>query len=113
MKKQQLKDKSLNVVSVLIFTEAGCDFDDGEYTAEISGFVGTLDISSNGGVDDVSLVKEAIEEEIDASLLPKEGVTQVMLEETGEWEDVFWHKYYRVKQLRNISQDYAEDQKET
>ncbi len=100
MLKQQLSTKATNTVSVHVTTEADCNFNDGEYTAEIVSFIGGLDITSLGGVDDISLIQEAIGE-IEPELLPKEGVTEVILEETGEWEDVFWHKFYAVKELRN------------
>jgi len=51
----------MNIVDILIQTESGCDPLDGEYTAVITNFVGTLDISALGGVDDVTLIKEAID----------------------------------------------------
>ncbi len=108
MLKQWLSEKTTNIVSVLITTEADCNFSDGEYTAEIVSFIGGLDITSQGGVDDISLIQEAIGE-IDVELLPKEGVTEVILEEMGEWEDVFWHKFYTVKELRNIAYNKAHE----
>lgn len=39
---------------------------------------------------------EHIENDLDFSTLPAEGVVEVILEETGEREDVFWHKYYKI-----------------
>lgn len=84
-------------VRVAITTESGCDATDGEYSLELTGFTGALDIDSPGGVDDISLIKEAIEDHVDFSSLPKEGITLVTLRESGEWEDVFWHKYYVVE----------------
>lgn len=99
IERQQLENRSVNYVQVLIHTESGCDPKDGEYWLEISGFVGCLDISSPGGVDDVSLIMECIENNMDFSTLPEEGTTEVTLRESGEWEDVFWHKYYIVDRI--------------
>lgn len=97
--REQLSDSPINYVQVLITTETGCDPEKGEYGLEISSFIGCLDISSHGGVDDVSLVKECIENDIDFSTLPEEGTTEVILKESGEWEDVFWNKYYIVDRV--------------
>lgn len=68
----------------------------------LDGLVGSLYLSSGGGVDDISLIKEGIEEGVDFSTLPEEGATQVILIEDGEWEDVFWHKWYTVVRTQSI-----------
>jgi hypothetical protein len=84
------------IVDVVIQTESGCDPSDGEYTALITGFVGALDITAVGGTDDATLIKEAVDEAImnnDIELC-EEGFKEVRFIESGEWEDVFWHKYY-------------------
>jgi hypothetical protein len=94
MERQELTNK--NVIQVYIQTEKGCDPLEGEYSLSISNIKYPLDISSHGGVDDISLVKDAIENEFDLSSLPEEGLTEVVLIESGEWEDVFWNKYYIV-----------------
>lgn len=101
---ERIEDRPVNYVSVVIYTEAGCDPLKDEYTAIVASFVGSLDISSPGGVDDVSLVKEAIANSIEDFNLPEEGVTQVVLKESGEWEDVFWHKYYIVERVCIVQQ---------
>jgi|GEM_PF-3500420 len=94
MERQELSNK--NVIQVFIRTEKGCDPLEGEYSLSIGNSKYPLDISSPGGVDDISLVKDAIENEFDLSSLPEEGLTEVVLIESGEWEDVFWNKYYLV-----------------
>ena len=96
---QQLEDRSVNFVEVCIYTELGCDPSEGEYSMIISSFIGALDISSIGGVDDVSLIKDCIENNFEEIELAKEGCTQVILKEAGEWEDVFWHKYYVIERV--------------
>lgn len=86
----------MNIVNVVIQTESGCDPLEGEYTACITSFVGTLDITADGGVDDATLIKEAVDEAImnNEIELCEEGFKEVRFIESGEWEDVFWHKYY-------------------
>lgn len=85
-----------NIVNVTMFLESGCDPSDGEYGLNITQFIGALDISAAGGVDDITLIKDAIENNIDFSALPKEGFVEIRLKESGEREDVFWHKYYVI-----------------
>ena len=87
-----------NIVQVLIHTETGCNPLVGEYSLHIGSVIGALDISSVGGVDDVSLIKDCIIERVlDEIDLPEEGTTEIILRESGEWEDVFWHKYYEIE----------------
>jgi hypothetical protein len=93
MKVEQLK----NYVFVRLTTEIGCKPSDGEYELVIIGFLGGLDISSNGGIDDITLLKECVENEFDFNELPDEGFAEIILKESGEWEDVFWNKYYVIE----------------
>ncbi len=95
--REQLKDRQLNYISIFLNTESGCNALKGEYTLCIESFIGVLDISSV--VDDIVLVKECIENHFDFSLLPEEGTTEIILKESGEWEDVFWHKYYEIERV--------------
>jgi len=96
IEKQRLEDRSVNYVQALIQTESDCDPSIGEYSLSITGFIGSLDLSSGGGTDDISLIKDAIENHVDFTSLPPEGWTEVLLKESGEWEDSFWHKYYEI-----------------
>lgn len=98
LERQKLSDRPVNIIPVWITTESGCDPEQGEYSLYISNFIGSLNINAPGGVDDISLVIQAIQE-MDFSKLPSEGNTQVILEESGEWEDVFWNKYYVIKRV--------------
>lgn len=98
---QRIESRAINIIGVSILTESGCDPLKGEYSLVIENFIGCLDISSYGGVDDISLIKEAIENDLDFSVLPEEGYTQIILQEDGEWEDVFWHKYYKILRIQN------------
>ena len=58
MERQELTNP--NIIRVFIQTEKGCDPLEGEYSLSIGNSKYPLDISSPGGVDDVSLVKDAI-----------------------------------------------------
>lgn len=104
MTKERISKRSVNYVSVYIFTENGCDPNEGEYTLHLQSFSNFLDICSLGGVDDISLIKECIEENLKSFYLPEEGATEIVLKESGEWEDVFWHKYYEVERICVLDQ---------
>ncbi len=94
---QRIEDRVVNFVQVHIITESGCDPHEKEYTLLLTGFIGTFNLLvGGGGMDDVSLIQECIDENLDFDKLPKEGATEIILEETGEWEDVFWNKYYKI-----------------
>ncbi len=86
-----------NRVRVIITYGPDNDLTDKEYTLEIVGLCGSLDIFSHGGVDCISLIQEAVYEWMEPENLPKEAVIELDLLESGEWEDVFWHKYYVVE----------------
>ena len=94
-----VSNKLDNRVHLNLTTESGCDPKKGEYSMSVLGFAGSLDISSIGGVDDVSLIKECIENNLDFAMLPAEGWADIMLKEAGEQEDVFWHKYYEIESI--------------
>ena len=88
----------MNIVNVVIQTESGCNPLDGEYSASITNFAGSLDITAVGGTDDATLIKEAVYEAIlnNEIELCEEGFEEARFIESGEWEDVFWHKYYVI-----------------
>ncbi len=99
MQKQRLENRLLNYVSVYIETERGCNPQEGDYSLHITSVIGSLDIGAAGGVDDVSLIKDCVENNLDGFDLPEEGCAEIVLRESGEWEDVFWHKYYEVERV--------------
>ena len=98
---EKIEDRPINMVLVELCVESGCDPKEGEYSLSIASFLGALDISSIGGVDDISLIMECIENEFDFDLLPAEGMAHICLEESGEWEGYSWNKYYKI-QRHNI-----------
>lgn len=93
------ESREYNKVAVTISVESDCDPKQGEYSMVISGLIGGLDINQFGGVDDISLIKECIENDFDLDNLPSEGFSILQLEETGEREDVFWNKYYEIRSV--------------
>jgi hypothetical protein len=94
---QRIEDRSINFVQVFISTEHDCDPHEGEYSLVLGSFIGGLDLSSIGGVDDISLIKDCIENNLESLNLPAEGTTEVVLRESGEWEGYNWHKYYEIE----------------
>lgn len=99
MTREQIKDRHINYISVSLTVESGCDPKEGEYGLYISDFIGRLDICSIGGVDDISLIKDCIENDFDFDKLKTECHVEIILRESGEWEDVFWHKYYEIERF--------------
>ena len=83
-------------IEILLWLDAGCSKEEGEYSINLKSFSEPLDIGQIGGVDDVSLAVDCIANNIDEIDLPEETLICVTLEESGEQEDVFWHKYYVV-----------------
>ncbi len=91
---QSIKTRPVNYVNVVIGVEDGCKPEEGEYSLIITNFLGYLDLTCDNGGDDITLIKECIENE-DLEY-PKNGELHLVLKESGEWEDVFWNKYYIV-----------------
>lgn len=89
--------RTWNFVTVEIQTESGCDWRKDEYGMRITGVLGSLELQSPGGSDDVSLIRDCIENNFDFEQMPAEGIATVVLRETGEREDVFWNKYYVIE----------------
>lgn len=99
MERELIEDRSVNYAQALIQTESDYNPSIGEYSLSITGFTGSLDLSSSGGTDDISLIKDAIENHVDFLSLPPEGWTEITLKESGEWDDVFWHKFYVIENI--------------
>jgi hypothetical protein len=91
-----------NRVRVQICYDKGCNLTEKEYSLEIIGFVGLLNISDldeKHGTGDACLIQNAVYEWMEPEKLPDAQVVIVLdLLESGEWEDVFWHKYYIVEE---------------
>lgn len=87
-----------NIVRVAVWLESGCDIKKEEYGLTIEGFIGQFNIKPRGGEDEVSLIKECADEfvsNIDFDI-PEEGVIYLNMVESGEWQDVFYTKWYEV-----------------
>lgn len=91
----------MNIVQLYVECEDGCTIERNEFSLDIAQFIGSLSIDDNGGCDDVSLIKECCSDYLYThkeyfDMEPAFTAT-LTIEESGEWEDVFWHKYYVVK----------------
>ncbi len=87
----KLSDNNKNIYRIMIITESGCDFNESEFTLEIVEIVqGTV------GENDHRLAYECVREDLEATDFPQDGGYDLTIEESGEWEDVHWHKYYKV-----------------
>lgn len=93
-----MKNKVLLVMNI----ESGCDPKIGEYSLNIISFFGAIDITQNGGSDNVYLIRECVEEAIDGWELPEEGDIEIIVNESGEWEDVYWNKYYEIESYKVV-----------
>lgn len=82
---------NFKVFGVLVETEIGSDPADGDFSIGIHQIInGVID------EDDLEFISEAVAENASALNLKPEGQTEILAYESGEREDVFWHKYYRV-----------------
>lgn len=92
----------MNVVKVKVECEDGCTIENEEYSLNIYQFLGSLDINSVGGIDDISLIKECCDDYLlskDEYISRKEAfVVDMTLSEVEEYEDVFINKYYQVSE---------------
>lgn len=99
---ERLDERPINYVQVVMHCDDGCDVPNGEYSLAITGFCGALYIDVPGGADDPYLVASCIQNDFDFSKAPKEGEVIFILRESGEWEDVFWHKYYEIERFNVV-----------
>ena len=100
IKYQRIEDRPVNYINLVLSVEDGCNPEDGEYKLIITNFLGYLDINQIGGLDDITLIKEAIDNE-DLEY-PKNGELQIVLKESGELDGFFWNKYYVVDRVCKI-----------
>jgi hypothetical protein len=79
------------VFDAFVITEHGCNPREGEFSVGVSGII-------NGWVSkgDVDLIYEAVWNDLESLDLPEEGTTGFIAYESGERDDVFWNKFYRI-----------------
>ena len=85
-----------NIIRASFFCEADCKALDDEYSISIEGVIGRLE--ADFYCDDFDLVKEAIHNNLNLKEMKTDERQHIVftLSESGEWEDVFWNKYYVV-----------------
>lgn len=83
-------------VRLSVFVEDGCNPEEEEYSLEITGLIGTINITGVGGECDIDLIKECFEEDCKEHV--KEcGIYYFDLIESGEQQDVFFNKFYELE----------------
>jgi hypothetical protein len=95
----------MKTVEVVLYLDKGCSVEDDEYMIHLLSASEPLDIWQHHGGDDISLITECIRNHIDEINLPEETIVVVQLQESGEWEDVHWHKYYVITGQRIATED--------
>lgn len=74
-----------------VYIETGRDPLEGDFSAHIAEIINRW-VSR----DDVDLIYEAIWSDAKLLNLPVDGDTELTVYESGEREDVFWNKFYRI-----------------
>jgi hypothetical protein len=96
-------EQEKNKITIHIRTELGCDWREDEYSIYFINSTQSLYMGiQDKDEDDFSLIRDAIRENMESFNLPPEGMTEVVLIEDGEWEDVFFHKYFTVESFKFI-----------
>jgi hypothetical protein len=103
MARSRIEDRTVNYVGVTVYCEADCDVNKDEYSIHLTSFIGSLDLNSPGGIDDISLIKEAVDEHVLNEQYHGDLVVSLVLKESGEWQDVFWTKWYVIDRV-NVQQ---------
>jgi len=85
-----------NEITVRIDTERDCNIHEGEYSVFLLGTKYPVELDPPGGETHFYLVTECIAENLDKLNLPEEGYTTVKFREAGEWQDVFFVRWYEL-----------------
>lgn len=100
------EDKIKDIIQKIIKVGVSLDgsWEEGDYEIEINAFIGSLLIDVPGGHDDPYLIKNAIEENASKIFDGCDGdhdvcYIEVLLVESGEWQDVSWCKWYDVQKI--------------
>lgn len=98
MKSQIIEDTAINKARVILTAT----YDEGYYLdLELVGIMGIFNISNEDGLSDTDLIKDWVANDFDLDKnVPKDGETYLFIidvKESGEREDVFWHKYYEIE----------------
>ncbi len=96
--KASISDRMHNIVKVGIQLDG--DWTEEKYQIYIESIIGSLKVDVPGGVDDIYLIKNAIsenEEKIFDDL--EEGYIEIHMQESGEWDDVFWNSWYEITKI--------------
>lgn len=95
------QDAPTKTITFELWRDDGSNIDDDEYSVWLSSCSDPLNMSAPGGMDDVSLAMDCLRNCVYEIDFPHSTRVFVTLKESGEWEDVFWHKYYVLKEVRH------------
>ena len=86
-------------VTALIFIDPICSFSDGEYNVCISTGKNFIDIL------DTELVEECISNDLEDCIgeIPNDENIEIEMIDDGEWEDVFYNRYFRIKKVSIVT----------
>ena len=94
---------------VVLFCEEDCNAMEGEYSIHLTSMNQGLYLGTVGESDDPYLIRECITEKFDFTNLPSWSLVEVNVVESGEWEDVFWNKYFVIESWKRIPLPGDED----
>lgn len=97
---QKISDRPINIIQCELFIENDCKFSEGEYQLRITSFIGSLNLDNQNS--DTDLIIECIENDFDKKNIEDDALYAITLKESGEWEDVFWHKYYVIEKIYKL-----------
>lgn len=96
---ERLEDRPLQYAEVYLSKEPGSVAEDREYSICLTGFIGGLSLSNNGGQDDAYLITDCIENDALDQIPDSAANVCIVLRESGEWEGFSWHKYFEVSRI--------------
>lgn len=93
----------MNIVKVKIITESGCNPREGEYEMLLTQIIGGLDILTQTGGGDISLIRECVAEYVSENDMPADAIIGLVMKEKREREDVIVSRWYEVESATVIN----------
>jgi hypothetical protein len=95
--------KDPQTVTVTIFVESGCSFEDGEYDKGLSGTILWSDLEK---------IEECLDNQLEEvfKTFPEDEIVEITLMEDGEWEDVHFWKYFIIKKVEIVDLVFIDEE---
>lgn len=90
------------MIKLHLITDGG-DIENGDYNITL--IHSDTPLNLNSMVSDIFLINDCIGNELDLSLVDTDGVTEVILEESGEFENGFWQPFYKIKSVQILTSE--------